>query len=541
LINEIEKELVLMKKIFSLLKANLIIVFFVPIIIPFFVFTRNYADTPVGVFFRAGLISFALFVILLIFSFLVLKNQNKAVIFSSISFVLLYEYGNLYYALVNAHNVLGHHKILGPLFFVFILFIFFLTRKIMISRNTILAIKVIACIFILFQIIQITPKIFTKYAETRLSNTATASSKDQIQDDIHPVKISDSTGTPDVYYIILDLYARNDLIQKDFSFDNSSFTDSLKKLGFYVDNCSRSNYMITENSVASSLNMDYLQELINSSTPKSDYTSIVEKLIKDPAVIRKFKSLGYKINSFQSGYDFTEITKVDQYLKPPTKIAFLGGIDPYENLLLRGSIFKILYDTHIPLIDTLFDKITFPYSAHVNLQYFILNNLPKIAKDPQPTFTFAHITIPHTPLIFRADGTYTTNRDYYGAIYDAPISNDLFNDGYINQVEFIDQKMLEIVKNILDNSSTPPIIIIQGDHGVNLNERLPNLNVYYLPGNGEKGLYSSISPVNSFRVIFDEYFNSDYPLLKDIGYSGLYDNPYEWKVVPEMEPDCLNQ
>jgi len=42
------------------------------------------------------------------------------------------------------------------------------------------------------------------------------------------------------------------------------------------------------------------------------------------------------------------------------------------------------------------------------------------------------------------------------------------------------------------------------------------LSSYYLPGvDQDKILFSSITPVNSFRLIFNYYFGEDYELLPD--------------------------
>jgi len=41
------------------------------------------------------------------------------------------------------------------------------------------------------------------------------------------------------------------------------------------------------------------------------------------------------------------------------------------------------------------------------------------------------------------------------------------------------------------------------------------LNAYYLPGAGTRALYPTISPVNSFRVVFNAYFDTNLPLLPD--------------------------
>jgi len=60
-----------------------------------------------------------------------------------------------------------------------------------------------------------------------------------------------------------------------------------------------------------------------------------------------------------------------------------------------------------------------------------------------------------------------------------------------------------------------------------------NLNVYYLP-NGSKSLYETISPVNSFRVIFNEYFNADFELLEDKYYWESLDRPFDIRDVTEI-------
>jgi hypothetical protein len=44
------------------------------------------------------------------------------------------------------------------------------------------------------------------------------------------------------------------------------------------------------------------------------------------------------------------------------------------------------------------------------------------------------------------------------------------------------------------------------------------LNAYYLPGEGAAALYPSISPVNTFRAIFDGWFGGEFDLLEDVSY-----------------------
>jgi hypothetical protein len=57
-----------------------------------------------------------------------------------------------------------------------------------------------------------------------------------------------------------------------------------------------------------------------------------------------------------------------------------------------------------------------------------------------------------------------------------------------------------------------------GDHGLRDDNRTKNLLAVYLPDQSYKKFYPSISPVNTFRIIFDQYFGADYTLLPDTTY-----------------------
>ena len=97
--------------------------------------------------------------------------------------------------------------------------------------------------------------------------------------------------------------------------------------------------------------------------------------------------------------------------------------------------------------------------------------------------------------------------------------------------------MLEAIDTILANSDTPPIIVIQGDHGPWLQpkaKRMQILNAYYLPGHNDE-LYPTITPVNTFRLVFTDYFGGDYPLLDDISYFSPVPKLYEFSEIPN---DC---
>jgi len=122
-----------------------------------------------------------------------------------------------------------------------------------------------------------------------------------------------------------------------------------------------------------------------------------------------------------------------------------------------------------------------------------------------------------------------------------------YRDGYVKQLQFINQKIMAAIEKIISNSNEPPIIIIQGDHGPGslldwnvsepitsaLRERMPILNAKYLPAEIRKFLYPGMTPVNSFRIVFKRCFGKSLALLPDKSYFSLPSDPVRWVDVTD--------
>jgi hypothetical protein len=64
-----------------------------------------------------------------------------------------------------------------------------------------------------------------------------------------------------------------------------------------------------------------------------------------------------------------------------------------------------------------------------------------------------------------------------------------------------------------------------GDHGATgIPERetpqwrMSILDAYYVNDQAKQDLYETITPVNTFRIVFNNYFGTTYPLLEDKSY-----------------------
>jgi hypothetical protein len=255
-------------------------------------------------------------------------------------------------------------------------------------------------------------------------------------------------------------------------------------------------------------------------------------LITESRVRKEFEKLGYKIVAFYNAYPWLRLTDADLYLGLRTTPYGLQSITPFEKILLDTTPVSLYLDWQLQAFNNKFTEENHPMSAFISQEEFKFYELPKIAKIAEPTFTYAHILIPHPPFVFSPDGI-LTDPGYFGSGYGNPINDHYFKLGYLDEIQYDNQQIIPVLKQILKDSSTPPIIVIQGDHGFG-KDHFPNLNVYYLPGEGSQKVYPTITPVNTFRLIFDTYFGGSYGLLPDISYK----DKSATKIAPEIEPLC---
>jgi len=346
---------------------------------------------------------------------------------------------------------------------------------------------------------------------------------------------------PDIYYIILDGYARQDTLASVYDYDNDHFLCFLRGQGFLIADSSMSNYAQTVLSIASSLNMDYLDSFSMKLDPDSRDVNWLIPIIRQNRVRNFLEANGYQIVTFESGYDRTEIPDADSYLQAQNQT-----IGTFESLWMRTTALLILEDASSLL------SLPFPfpgYQAHITRIEFIFDELPLVAELSGPKFVFAHILIPHPPFVFSATGETLPQRHKFGLRDGSDFQGtpDEYIHGYRQQINFVNKKLEQILPKILANSSIPPIIILQGDHGPaayldwrspQLNrvvERMTILNALLLPGSDGELPTERLSPVNSFRMVFNQVFGTDYTLLNDISYFSATFRPFDFVVVSEEQ------
>jgi hypothetical protein len=329
---------------------------------------------------------------------------------------------------------------------------------------------------------------------------------------------------PDIYYIIDDSYGRSDLLKSSFDIDNSEYISGLQDLGFYVADCSQSNYNRTDVSLGSSLNLEYLQNLDTDFIPgKEDRRTLWDSILHS-TVRYELESVGYQTVAFSTGFAWSEISDADVYISPSLTWSALTG---FETLLIRTTPGRYLEDLNIINLDQI-DGQRFRERTQL-----ILDSMERLARMPGPKFVFIHLLPPHPPFVFDPDGSYTDPTLFLNAnhVYTAAT----YTQGYQNEVKYINNQMLPALSTLLEESTTPPVIILQGDHAPWMQtgyKKFLILNAYHLPDGKNSLLYPSISPVNTFRLVLDTYFGTTYSLLKDISYYSPIPDIYNFQEFP---------
>lgn len=341
---------------------------------------------------------------------------------------------------------------------------------------------------------------------------------------------------PDIYYFILDEYTRADIYQELHGYDNSPFLQFLRDTGFYVAEESYSNYSQTTFSMASSLNLEYVNYMTEQVGRDSPDRNQMTPLIHQSKLRAFLAGQGYQFISISSGWGQSEIRDADQYIW-----AGSGALNEFEVRLIEDTL-----PGNLLLSD-------FGYAIKRRKFHFIFDTLLEIPEQEGPKFVFIHLFSPHLPLVFGPQGEVITPRQLSGTqgVIASGQDGSLYSQEYRDETHYLNQRLQTAITHILENSERPPVILIQGDHGSQLfldwdsaektcmHERMAILNAYYLPGAEAEMLYPGISPVNSFRVVLDTYFETDLGLLEDDHYFALWNRPYDQiNVNGRLEESC---
>jgi hypothetical protein len=460
----------------------------------------------------------------------VLKDWGRAGFVTSLGFLLFFSYGHLINRLSTTR--FGPFLERFPWFMAvvygvtFVVGVFWIACKMRSSEDLTQLINGMSIVLLIIPIYSILSFSYTNRAPSQTSFLAAGSELVQT--------IVPGVALPDIYYIIPDGYARQDVLEEIYGLDNNEFIEYLESKGFYVASGSHSNYDQTALSVASSLNYDYLDSygaLLGKDSQNREplYTAIDHSRLR-----QSLEQAGYVFVDVNSGNPITQIKDATYYLTPSRSMV----VNYFEREILAGSVIGKVVE----------NDITEQYRTRLLNEFELGANLSWI---PSPKFVFIHIVAPHPPFVFDAEGDPVTPPELVlrdGSRY--PGSRENYLSGYKDQLLFINGRLEYMIDAILSHSTTIPVIILQGDHGPGafldwsssdnscIVERTAILNALLLPGIEPDSFYPGMTPVNTFRLVLNTYLGTEYPLLDDRTYMPSWDKPYDFIDVTQRDDTC---
>jgi hypothetical protein len=455
--------------------------FFIPFLV-LFLFCHNYSQVTMAMTFRIQIFGLIISAALFWFFRLFLKQNQKSGIFTTLFLLAFFNYGVIYETLENLYYA-GHwplhniHRYLVLTFLLLLLTGFLFFRRIKRDLSSLNFLLNITLTFLLF--FNIMNVIVLELKEKKIVVA------------LHRPEISGTEQSgenkPDIYYIIMDGYANEHVLNKYYSYDNSAFTSHLKTQGFYVADSSCSNYYYTLASLASTLNLNYLNPQHN-----------LAYLLRSNFLFHTLKQHGYEITNLRSGYSITS-TFADSDLTVP-----VSGPNEFERAFLKYTLLRL---------DDLMGVFSY---IRLKSQFKILNKFA--GPSDKPKMYFIHIVSPHPPFVFTAKGNFRFQNNHSGNFWEP-------RNYYTDQLQYTTTQVQGFIDDILKrNRKIPPIIILQSDHGPWISSKITGevfearsmiLNAFFVPESCKKQLYPSISSVNTFRVVLASLLKIKLDLLPD--------------------------
>jgi hypothetical protein len=338
--------------------------------------------------------------------------------------------------------------------------------------------------------------------------------------------LTPNADAPDIYYVVLDGCARHDTLYSIYGYDNTSFDRTLESIGCYVARSGVTNYPNTVFSLGSSLNMEYLSVIDKYLTPGQAQLyayRIMGRLLEDNRVVRMLKKVGYRFINFPSG-DGGGST---EYMRT-ADLNIFDGFGSWFNLTLLQSTFLSAIEPQVHLLRTI--------ALQKRLCFF--EHAKEAEKLASPKFVLAHVLLPHPPFIFDENAQ---ARELFR------IDETWLRRPYKEQVKYVEKRVVPLLYQLISQTKRRLVIVLQGDHGPactfirfedpgvgGLQERMRIFNAYYFPEAWRNKLYPTITPVNTFRLIFNCAFNAQLPLLDDRAYYSTYDFPLPFTDVTKV-------
>ena len=493
--------------------------------------------------------------ILFLFGFrAVLKGWEKAGILCSLLVILFFSFGHIANSLekwASQKDLAFDVSILSWIWLGFFLLLSFFIIHVRFPQNTTKFLNLISAILIIFPLTTIISIVIAMNGNSQNEKEALSQIRGEM-DAVTSVQEVPQSELPDIYYIVFDGYLRADVLNELYGYDNSSFIEALEERDFYIVSGSRSNYLNTNYSLNTSLNLIYFHEFPPRNFKKAKY-NLLTNYVND-----FLHKQGYQIVVFDSGTQDTNNQSADIFISPKSSQSEENQlVNPFEQLLLRTTMGLLLFkntsidnDSATPN-DIVISSINHELSVRRERITHTFTHLPDYASEQGHYFLFAHIYLPHIPFLYGPGGEeleYHQNLNIYW--YEVEPEN--YIEYYSYQLDYLNKAVLNTIDIILTKSEKPVAIILQSDHGdaryydwnaptaqgVDVNSAI--LNAIYFSDHSYLSLYPTMTPVNTFRVILNHWFGTQYPLLPDRVFFHEHPLSTTFNEIPDFLDSCAH-
>ena len=455
--------------------------------------------------------------------------MEKAGVLTSLLSSLFYSFGHIANTLEKLfyhRDIAFNNSVLGWIWLTIFLLFSFLILRFQLPEMTTQILNLISGLLLVFTLVTIISigDVNSDLSDIEVKSLAQLRGEVEAEKTTHALQ---STDLPDIYYIILDGYERADYLQDLFGYDNSIFITALEERGFFIVSSSHSNYLNTNYSLNTSLNLTYFHEFPKRIFNKAKfnlYTNHVNNFLQE---------YGYQTVVFDSGTGDTNDQYADIFISPKTTTTQeTRAINTFEQFFLKTTMGLLFFNDQSQ--DTSPDNSNDIIRSTINQDLTLrrdrissaLTHLPDYASSEGHYFLFSHIYLPHIPFLYGPGGEELRYHENL-SLYWFDVEQEDYNEYYAYQIDYLNNSLLHTIDLILTNSKKPVVIVLQSDHGdgkfldrksptiQGVNVRSAILNAIYFSDHNYNDLYTTMTPVNTFRVVLNHWYGTQYPLLID--------------------------
>ncbi|MCS3800049.1 hypothetical protein [Niastella sp. OAS944] len=322
--------------------------------------------------------------------------------------------------------------------------------------------------------------------------------------------LADTAAKPDVYLVLLDEYLGTAGLKEYYHYNNETFESYLKQKGFYVCTKPSSNYSYTIYSMASLLNMTYLDSTVVNFKRQRDTYKNLANMIDHNAASFYFKRFNYSIQNLSpfvvDGIDTSTSVPI-----VPRGIELITSRALYIRVLRRIIFGEPQDKLNIGGVSAWLNK------GLANTHERQMQNVLSSAGRHSPSFTYLHLVMPHKPYIYDSTGKVP---DVYKTVSDHRLAgNDKL---YLQYLVYANKRITRFLEELFAATQGKAVIMVMSDHGNRDAHNMPgrdfsfqNFNAVYLPNRDYHLWYDSVSNVNQFPLLFNTLFGQQIQLKAD--------------------------